>query len=196
MLERYRHLIADNLEEDTAVAHDLLGEWLKEAESALLVYDHDGGFRRFLGADPSGAYGLKAGCTEQHTLVESMVMDRGVAQAAKALRRALRPAPYGLPAPYRRTGDPAMPGSKRCPLPAGSRPSQRAPVVPAPPDDAVPLALEYETLRYYPEMLDWVADRIAFTVHEEGTPATRDRRALALPGRVAAFLPGGPPDRA
>lgn len=51
----YRHLIYDNLEEETPRAHDLLAEWLPDFESALLVMDDLGGFRQFLGADPLSA---------------------------------------------------------------------------------------------------------------------------------------------
>lgn len=58
----YLHLIADNVEEDTPVAHDLLRDWLPECQSALLVCDHDAGYRRFLGADPEGAERLRAAC--------------------------------------------------------------------------------------------------------------------------------------
>ena len=48
LLGRYTDLIVDNLEEDTAVAHDLLRAWLPVCRSALLVYDWDAGYRRFL----------------------------------------------------------------------------------------------------------------------------------------------------
>jgi hypothetical protein len=67
LFEQYRHLIVDNLEEDTPVAHDLLHTWLArpELESALLVYDHDGGYRVFLGADPEGGYALRDLCDER-----------------------------------------------------------------------------------------------------------------------------------
>jgi hypothetical protein len=67
LFEQYRHLIVDNLEEDTPVAHDLLYTWLArpELESALLVYDHDGGYRVFLGADPEGGYALRDLCDER-----------------------------------------------------------------------------------------------------------------------------------
>ncbi|MCP4513877.1 MAG: AAA family ATPase, partial [Delftia sp.] len=37
---RYRHLIVDNVEEDTPVAHDLLRGWLPHCVSALLIHDH------------------------------------------------------------------------------------------------------------------------------------------------------------
>ncbi|MBN1221375.1 MAG: AAA family ATPase [Anaerolineae bacterium] len=48
---RYRHLIVDNLEEDTPFAHTILRQWLPHAESALLVNDEDAGYRIFLGAN-------------------------------------------------------------------------------------------------------------------------------------------------
>jgi len=67
LFEQYRHLIVDNLEEDTPVAHDLLHTWLArpELESALLVYDYGGGYRVFLGADPEGGYALRDLCDER-----------------------------------------------------------------------------------------------------------------------------------
>lgn len=72
---RYPHLIVDNVEEDTPVAHDLLRTWLArpELERALLVYDRDGGYRVFLGADPEGGYALRELCDELVRLNESYV---------------------------------------------------------------------------------------------------------------------------
>jgi superfamily I DNA/RNA helicase len=46
---RYRHLIADNLEENPPVAHDLLRKWLADFDSALLIFDNDAGYRFFFG---------------------------------------------------------------------------------------------------------------------------------------------------
>ncbi len=60
----WRHLVVDNLEEDTPAAHDLLLDWLAECDSAFLVFDWEAGFRRFLGADPISAYRLKDACDE------------------------------------------------------------------------------------------------------------------------------------
>ncbi|MDH4136537.1 MAG: DEAD/DEAH box helicase family protein, partial [Anaerolineae bacterium] len=65
LLARYAHLIVDNVEEDTPVAHDLLKEWLPHCRSALLIYDREAGYRRFLGADPQSAYTLKQLCQEK-----------------------------------------------------------------------------------------------------------------------------------
>lgn len=59
---RYRHVLADNVEENPPVAHDLLRLLLPSCESALLVEDDPGGFRLFLGADPESARLLAASC--------------------------------------------------------------------------------------------------------------------------------------
>jgi hypothetical protein len=60
----YRHLIFDNVEEDVPVAHDIVRQWLPSFDSALLIYDSDGGYRSFLGADPQSGAGLQDGCEE------------------------------------------------------------------------------------------------------------------------------------
>ncbi len=62
---RYQHLIFDNLEEDGPVVHDTLQEWLPAFQSAFLIYDTDGGYRSFLGADPKHGLMLKDACAEQ-----------------------------------------------------------------------------------------------------------------------------------
>ncbi len=62
LFDRYRHLIADNVEEDTPVAHDLVAEWLGRCESALVLMDDDAGYRVFLGADPDDSLRLAALC--------------------------------------------------------------------------------------------------------------------------------------
>ncbi len=52
---KYRHLIFDNLEEDTPVVHEFIRDWLPSLDSAILITDEDGGYRQFLGADPISA---------------------------------------------------------------------------------------------------------------------------------------------
>ena len=91
LFERYRHLIADNLEEDTPVAHDLLQSWLArpELESALLVYDDDGGYRVFLGANPEGGHALRELCDEHIRLNESHVIPPGMEALGYAVGHAL-----------------------------------------------------------------------------------------------------------
>jgi len=91
LYRRYRHLIVDNLEEDTPVAHDLLRAWLArpELQSALLLYDHDGGYRVFLGADPEGGYALRELCDERVRLDESHVAAPDMAALSYEIGRAL-----------------------------------------------------------------------------------------------------------
>ena len=73
LIRTYRHLIVDNIEEDTPVAHDILSEWLTRCSSALVIYDWDAGYRRFLGADPDGACRLKELCQEHYSFEDSLV---------------------------------------------------------------------------------------------------------------------------
>ncbi len=73
LVQTYRHLLVDNLEEDTPFAHDLLRDWLPAVESALLIYDQDAGYRQFLGADPQSGYALRDLCNETVFFNESLV---------------------------------------------------------------------------------------------------------------------------
>ncbi len=70
---RFRHLIFDNIEEDVPVTHDLVREWLPNLDSALLIYDTNGGLRSFLGADPESGLALQSLCEETVTLSHSWV---------------------------------------------------------------------------------------------------------------------------
>ena len=73
LTQQYRHLICDNVEEDIPVTHDLLMEWLPDFDSALVIFDTDGGYRRFLGADPDSARRLAERCEAHAELNESFV---------------------------------------------------------------------------------------------------------------------------
>ena len=78
LYRRYRHLIVENVEEDTPLTHDLLRDWIPHTESALIVYDTDAGYRSFLGADARSAYELRSVCNEIVELSESHVMSPAV----------------------------------------------------------------------------------------------------------------------
>ncbi len=87
----YRHLIYDNVEEDPPRTHDLLLDWLPDFESILLLYDDDGGYRRFLGADPESGLRLAAACEQTALLDESFVVGPEVEHLAHALATAIAP---------------------------------------------------------------------------------------------------------
>lgn len=89
----YRHLIYDNVEEDSPRAHDLIRTWLPEFESALLMYDEGGGYRRFLGSDPLTGYALNELCDERLRLDRSFVMSESISGLASSLQQILLPDP-------------------------------------------------------------------------------------------------------
>ena len=68
-----QHLIFDNIEEDTPVAHEIVQGLLPNLDSALLIFDADGGYRSFLGADPSSAYALSECCQDRVSFNLSLV---------------------------------------------------------------------------------------------------------------------------
>ncbi len=185
LLARYRHLIVDNTEEDTPVSHDILAEWLPLARSALVVYDIGGGYRRFLGADPQSGYRLKALCNEHLMFEHSFVTSPAVQALGKGLRRALRPRPNpsdASPLMGRRTS-PVLAEELDFDAPSHS-PMHHGPAAFAVVESQARAgramaALEYEGRRYHYQMLDWVADRIAVLVHDEGV----------APGEVAVVAP-------
>jgi hypothetical protein len=80
LLETYRHIIYDNLEEDSPRAHDILREWIPQIESAMLIYDEGGGFRRFLGADTESGRALSELCDTRLGIDRNFVMSPGISK--------------------------------------------------------------------------------------------------------------------
>ncbi len=91
LTETYRHLIYDNIEEDIPRAHDLILDWMPNLDSALLIFDENGGYRQFLGADPHSAWRLKDSCQTQASLPESFVTSAGVQALSNSLARVIDP---------------------------------------------------------------------------------------------------------
>lgn len=148
LLEAYTHLIVDNVEEDTPVAHDLLREWLPHCQSALLIYDQDAGYRRFLGADPESGRALRGSCDERIAFAESFVTSSDLGAFAGQLTR-------GINWPEKQGSGGAQERGDR---EAGKRGREQG---------NVRRALVYQSHRFYPKMLDWVADQIDALVHEQ-----------------------------
>jgi len=93
LIRTYRHLIYDNVEEDSPRAHDIIRTWLPELESALLIYDEGGGYRQFLGSDPLTGRALNGLCEEHIVMRESFVMSEEVASLASDLQQIILPDP-------------------------------------------------------------------------------------------------------
>lgn len=96
LVEQYRHLIVDNLEEDNPGMHDLLRDWLPACESALLIFDTQAGFRRFLGADERTAASLRERVDRSVVFSESWVTPPSLQSFATELAISLHrdPLPY------------------------------------------------------------------------------------------------------
>ena len=97
-----KHLIVDGVEEDNPASHFLVSELLQSCESALIIYDRDAGFRRFLGADPDNARRLRESCELKATLDETFVMAKSVAALGAGLGAQL-----GLSVSVEKDADPA-----------------------------------------------------------------------------------------
>jgi hypothetical protein len=85
----YRHLVYDNVEEDSPRAHDILRSWLPEFDSAVLIYDEDGGYRRFLGSDPLTGLALNELCEGRFVLDVSFVMSEDIENLASSLEQVI-----------------------------------------------------------------------------------------------------------
>jgi hypothetical protein len=136
----YRHLIFDNLEEDIPRAHDLIRDWLPEFQSALLIYDQGGGFRRFLSADPQTGWALRELCDEQIQSNDSFVNSEGIVRLSNSLARAIDPE--------------FSPASN--PSSSGEEPGQRA--------------FDFITARYYPELLAAIVEKISSLINDDRIP--------------------------
>ncbi|MBU1660108.1 MAG: hypothetical protein KKD28_01395 [Chloroflexi bacterium] len=97
--DTYRHLIVDNLEEDVPITHDLLREWLPYFDSALLIFDHDAGYRRFLGADPATTATLRDLCENRVQVEGGFVSAEGISALGESLASALARRVDGTPPP-------------------------------------------------------------------------------------------------
>ncbi len=63
--ERYRHLIVDNVEEQTPAGQHFITQLMGETETAAIAYDSGGGYKRFMAADPDGARRFYPLCERQ-----------------------------------------------------------------------------------------------------------------------------------
>ncbi|MEO1668028.1 MAG: UvrD-helicase domain-containing protein [Chloroflexota bacterium] len=140
LVNKYRHLIIDNIEEETPVAHDILLEWIPEAESALIIKDTDAGYRRFLGAAPVSAKRLSDLVTTNRDRFELSEEESFVTSGP------LRAFAAGM----------------------GHGMSQQVSF--AEPGVDPREVLDFDQPRFYTEMVDHVAERIGEMVHKNGVP--------------------------
>jgi hypothetical protein len=143
---KYRHLIVDNVEEDTPFAHTVLRQWLPQAESALVVNDEDAGYRIFLGANWRTAEQLASLADMVTPLRRSVTAPSGMLAFGQEMADLLEYRPTGL-------SDEAM----------------TTPDAPRPEAPDLQSVVTFERQRFYSEMLAWVTTQVANLVRQ-GTP--------------------------
>jgi len=164
-----RHLIFDNLEEDTHTAHNLVHAWMPHLDSALLVADTDAGYRFFLGADPEGIGELADSCDEKIALSNSHVMSSNLSALADSVDLAMRGRAAIAREAAMAAGNVSPPGSVT-----------DATELMEPTADALDaLILPDVEFRFYPQMINWVVEEVRRLVHDEGLP----------PGEIAILSP-------
>ena len=83
--ERYQHVLVDNVEEQTPAGQHFVAELMKTTKSATIVYDADGGYRRFLAADPFGAQKFRLLASRVFDFEEGFAGSRHLRQTAQLL---------------------------------------------------------------------------------------------------------------
>ena len=89
MSRQFKHLIYENAEEDFPLAHSIVNNWIKRVSSSLVVLDLDGGYRKFLAANPRSAGDLRASCDTFVNMNENRHTPAHIVQVGDALVEAI-----------------------------------------------------------------------------------------------------------
>ena len=191
ILNRYRYLIVDNVEEDNPFAHRILRDWLPATDESLVIYDEDAGYRIFLGANWRTAHNLSelADETIQRTgsqVAPPLMLEFGRraakilgvevdVQPAEAKNKAEAKAKAkqdndAIPEPSPTPNDQLPITNYQSPISNLQLPitNNQSPIsnLQSPLDPR--LIMTFEQKRFYPQTIDWVVSRIATLIKEEG----------------------------
>ncbi len=150
LIRRYRHLIVDNIEEDTPFAHNVLRQWLPHTESALLVNDEDAGYRIFLGANWRTAAALTELSDETIEMIDSRVASSEILAFGERMNEILR----GSESAGQQKKQSKIKNSQ---FTINNSPDPRA-------------AITFEQFRFYPNMIEGVIERIAKLIETGVSP--------------------------
>ena len=87
--ERYRHLIVDNLEEQTPAGQNFVAGLMGETQTTAVAVDANGGYKRFLAADPHGAERLRERFDQTFDFTLSFVSPPGMDLLANQVENSL-----------------------------------------------------------------------------------------------------------
>ncbi|MCY3708272.1 MAG: AAA family ATPase [Caldilineaceae bacterium] len=142
LFRSFRHLIFDNAEEETFAAQELVRRWLPQLESALIVYDEDGGYRAFLGADSRNAESMARFTEKRIQRRRSHVAAPGSSALIGRINRA-----FSGQVVNGREED--AEGESEL-------------------ENSWPIVFPDSSHRFYPQMIEWAVDGIEQLVREEG----------------------------
>ncbi len=141
LTQQYRHLLLENIEEDTYITHKITGEWLQYTDSALVIEDTDGGYRKFLGADPQSISLVTQNCTQTiHTQTDPATKPRSLNVFQKELQTVITKKEYDL-APQKLTLEERQEH------------------------------IRFESAPLYPQMLQWCTDEVNDLIEQGIPPA-------------------------
>ncbi|MCB0174184.1 MAG: hypothetical protein KDJ97_26970, partial [Anaerolineae bacterium] len=174
ILNRYRYLIVDNIEEDNPFAHRILRDWLPKTAESLVIYDEDAGYRIFLGANWRTAHKLSDLADDTIRLTGSHVAPPLMLELGRRAARilgvdvAVQTENLDLEAKAEAKQDQDI--SKSSAIPNNQLPitNPQSPIsnLQSPLDPRV--VMTFEQQRFYPQMIDWVVARIAALIKEDG----------------------------
>ncbi|MEZ4593683.1 MAG: AAA family ATPase, partial [Chloroflexota bacterium] len=87
--ERYRHLIVDNIEEQTPAGQNFVAELMNETVTTAVSYDAAGGYKRFLAADPLGANKFRSLSAYAFDFKESFITNTPLTHVANLVENQL-----------------------------------------------------------------------------------------------------------
>jgi hypothetical protein len=71
--ERFRHLLIDNVEEQTPAGQNFIANLMRFTQTTAIAYDSGGGYKRFMAADPLGANRFRSQCAYTFDFDENFV---------------------------------------------------------------------------------------------------------------------------
>ena len=83
MRSSYSDLIYENIEEEPPLIHDFISDLHTDLNSVCLVMDTEGGYRKFLGADPESANRFQNSNFQVFTMTDSLVNTSAITDAKK-----------------------------------------------------------------------------------------------------------------
>lgn len=89
MSRQFKHIIYENAEEDFPLAHSVVRSWISMLDSSLIISDSDGGYRKFLAANPGSANDLRTACNAYIRMDENTHTPLHIMQVGTALVEAI-----------------------------------------------------------------------------------------------------------